>query len=86
MEYRVRQLIRVTKMSPDKVWLVVPGWDSQKSVCVPRSLLPSNWKLKLSYRFFATVNLRARVPRELKVRGPFEEGSAEVPEPLPEEM
>lgn len=65
-----RTLIRVVGVTDDSLEVVIPGWDTQKVVSVPRSQLPGPLRdVEPGRRVHARVNLGAESAEDLVFSG-----------------
>jgi len=64
MDETWRTLVRVTRVYPEEVRVVVPGWDTQQDVGVPVAEFP--FEPEVGKRHHAKVNLSARYPEQLR--------------------
>lgn len=76
---RHRTLLRVLSVKKGRVHLRIPAWSSTRSVTVPRSLFPSNFRLRPKYRFHAYVDIGSSTVAGLNISPPFEAGTTRVP-------
>jgi hypothetical protein len=60
---RWRTLVRVTRVYPGEVRVILPGWDTQQDVGLDPSALPR--AVEVGDRLHARVNLDARFPEDL---------------------
>ena len=60
---RFRTLIRVTAVYHDEVKVLIPGWDTQQTVAVPKEEIP--FPVEEGRRLHAVVNLDAFGPRDV---------------------
>jgi hypothetical protein len=59
----IRTLIRVTRVFPDEIRVVIPGWDIHQDVGIEPRALPRT--VVVGDRLHAKVNLDARFPHQL---------------------
>lgn len=58
-----RTLIRVSRVYPDEVRVIIPGWDHRQDVGLPHSAFPKT--VSVGDRLHARVNIDARFPQQL---------------------
>lgn len=65
-----RQLLRVTKITDDSVFFVVPGWSVETNIPVKKDEIPIEIieKVLIGARFFAYVNIGVDSVNDIKIK------------------
>jgi hypothetical protein len=65
-----RQLLRVTEITNDHVFFVVPGWSFETNIPVSKKEIPAKImeQVSIGARFFAQVNIGVECVTDIKIK------------------